>query len=382
MVGAVSTSWWIRSRCLLLAAVSVSVATASVLACSSAELKTSTVDPSAGLADGGDEGSVDASRLDGGGGTPTIDGKKLPVSHDVTIQVQPSDLGAALLAAIRGAKKSVHMTMYLLTNDDVIKALVDLHQAGKDVKVILNKTFPPNGGDNGPAFDALKAKGVAVQWAPSAYTFTHAKTIVIDAEQVVIMTMNLTYSSAKTNREYIATDTDPKDVADVETLFQADFDNKAVKIESKLVVSPTNANSIEPRLHLKALIESATTSLDVETQTLSDGTVVDAIIAAHQAKVDVHVVVASAADATESSAQSAAVAKLKQNGVPLRSLATPDVHAKVIVVDENLTFVGSQNMTATALTQNREVGVITDVKSEATKVRQVITGDFDKGAPL
>jgi cardiolipin synthase A/B len=347
-------------------------------ACSTADLTPASAPPSLGSS-GGEENPSTAPPIDGGRGLAP-DGGTLAMSSNVTIQVQPTDSGAAILAAIKGAKTSVHMTMYLLTNDDVIQALVDLKQAGKDVKVVLNKTFPPNGGDNTPSYNSLKAKGVAVQWAPSAYTFTHAKTIIIDSAKVIIMTMNLTYSSATTNREYIATDSDAQDVADAEKLFAADFTNKAVKVESKLVVSPTNANALEPREHLKALIDSAKTSLDIEAQSLSDHTIVDAIVLAHQANVDVHVVISG--DTTETPAQADAVAKLKQHGVPVRSLKTPDMHAKVIVVDEKVTFVGSQNMTATALTQNREVGVITDAKAEATKVRQVITSDFNKGAQL
>lgn len=302
------------------------------------------------------------------------------MSTGVTIQVQPTDKGAALLAAIRGAKKSVHMTMYLLTNEDVIDALGELKQAGKDVRVVLNKTFPPKGGDNAAAYDALTTRGVPVQWAPSAYTFTHAKTIVIDSEKVVIMTMNLTYSSASTNREYIATDTDPQDVADAEKLFDADYNNKAVSLASKLVVSPRGTNTLDAREHLTALINSATTSLDVEAQSLSDEGIVDAIIAAHQSKVAVRVVIDG--DTSDSAAQLQTIAKLKQSGVPLRSLKSPDMHAKAIVVDEAKTFVGSQNMTGTALFQNREVGVMTDAKAEASKVRSVIAADFAKGTTL
>lgn len=351
-------------------------------ACNTAELKQAqaqgTTDPTEGPLDGDEEPGT-SSALDGGDVEGGRGAARPAASHAVTVQIQPSDSGAAVLAAIQGAKSSVHMTMYLLSNDDVIDALIALKQAGKDVKVVLNQSFPPNGGDNTPAFDALKAKGVAVKWAPSAYTFTHAKTIVIDASKVLIMTMNLTYSSAKTNREYIATDTDPDDVADVEALFQADFANQAVKVASKLVVSPSSANSVEPREHLKQLIDSARTSLDVEVQTLSDVTVVDAIVRAHQAGVAVRVVISG--QANETPAQAEAMAKLEESGVQVRSLKSPDPHAKVIVVDEEVAFVGSQNMTSTALTQNREVGVITDAAGEVAKIRQVIAEDFAKATP-
>lgn len=394
MVAAVALRWWFGSRVrsvggsrgspLLRGArpLLVTLALALAAACSTADLTPASVAPSTsgGPGPGPDGAEPDAPPIDGGR-DPEPDDVPLATSSGVTIQVQPTDAGAALLAAIRGAQKSVHMTMYLLTSNDVIRALGDLKQAGKDVKVVLNRNFPSGENQNQAAYNTLKNRGVEVEWAPNGYTFTHAKTILVDSEKAFIMTMNLTFTSPTTNREYIATDTDPDDVADLEKIFQADFTNKAVSFPSKLVISPAGANTLHPaRSHLKQLIDSAKTSLDVEAQSLSDTTVVDAIVLAHQAKVDVRVVVDAQTITTPG--QTTALAKLKQYGVPVRGLQSPDMHAKAIVVDEAITFVGSQNMTATALEHNREIGVLTDSKAEATKVRQVIRGDFEKAAEL
>ncbi len=363
----------------------IGITLALLAACNSATLSASPFQPSSGDADAVDcvEGEESEAcpagetpvkkrdgGTDGGGDTPTA-------SIGVSIQVLPSDSGAAILAAIRGAKTSVHMTMYLLTNNSVIAALGDLKAAGKDVKVILNKTFP-GGTDNTNAYNKLTARGVPVVWASSSYTYTHAKTIVIDGEKAIIMTMNLTFTSPTTNREYIATDTDPKDVADLEEIFAADYESKPITVDSKLVVSPGTANSQgSPRNQLKALIDSATTSLDVEIQSLSDTTIVNAIIARHKAEVPVRVVM----DGDTNEATATGIRALKAAGVPLHWLRHPnlDVHAKVIVADGARTFVGSQNFTATALNSSREIGVITDDVAEAKKVRDVIAEDFAQG---
>ena len=351
-------------------------------ACNTADL-TKAPDTSAGTS-GSPEAPPDESELplpDGGSeGAADLDGVVIPVSSNVTIQVQPSDFGAAIEAAIRAAKTSVHMTMYLLTDTTIIDALGDLKDLGKDVKVVLNQTFPPNGGDNTTAFTKLKARGVSVVYAPASYTFTHAKAVVIDNAKVLIMTMNLTQTSAKDNREYIATDSDPADVADCEKLFAADYANQTVKVDGKLIVSPQNASPVDPRARLKALIDSAKTSLDVEVQSLSDDTLTESILLRHQAKVAVRVVLATGNDVTPG--QQEEITKLKAAGVPLVGVAAPYIHAKVIVVDNAKVFVGSQNFTPTGLLQNREIGLVTDAASEVTKVRDVIAKDFAQGAAL
>lgn len=346
-------------------------------ACSTAGLKQSSAGASSGDVPPGEGDPEDGGTGSDGSRLPPGEAGTIPVSSNVSIQVQPTDKGAALLSLVRNAKKSVHMTIYLLTDNAMLDALGDLKAAGKDVKVVLNQSFPPNGGDNTDAYDELTGRGVEVHWAPKAYQYTHAKSIIVDGEKVVIMTMNLTYTSPTTNREFIATDSDPADVADAEKYFAADFADQSVAVDTKLIVSPTTATPAEPRVRLKALIDSATKSLDVEVQSLSDDTLVDAIVAAHDAKVAVRVVIDGAT--LNSDGQLEAVAKLKQHGVPLKAVSSLDIHAKAIVAD-GLAFVGSQNFTPTALRNNREFGVVTDSATEVDKVRSAIAQDFAKGA--
>lgn len=336
---------------------------------------------SAGTSSGSSSGAAGDDDDDTTSPEPDPKPVKLVMSHDVKLQVQPTDSGKAVLDAIKGATSSVHMTIYLLTDAKIIDALGDLKDAGKDVKVVLNRTFPPDGGDNSGAFEALTARGVDVVWASDQYAFTHAKTIVIDGKKALIMTMNLTASSPKTNREYIATDADADDVAALEEIFAADHEGKSISLATKLVVSPVAANpSGSPRDVLAALIGSATKSLDVEVQNLSDRTLVDGIIAKHKAGLDVRVVIDG--DVSDTNAQVTVIGKLKAAGVPLRSLKSPDLHAKAVVVDGARVFVGSQNFTATALDKNREVGVLTDAAAEAARVRTQIGSDFENGVAL
>jgi phosphatidylserine/phosphatidylglycerophosphate/cardiolipin synthase-like enzyme len=353
---------------------------AGLVGCNTADLKQP---GSSGNASGGTgeiPGEEGETPIPDGGRDPVadLDGGVIPKSTNVSIQVQPSDFGAQIEAAIRAATTSVHMTMYLLTDTSIIDALGDLKDAGKDVKVVLNKTFPPNGGDNSSAFAKLQQRGVSVVYAPAAYTFTHAKTVIIDGAKALIMTMNLTQTSAKENREYIATDSDPGDVADCEKLFAADFAGNSVNVNGKLVVSPQNATPVDPRQRIKALIDSARTTLDVEVQSLSDDGLTDAIILAHKDKVAVRVVLSGSNENTP--AQQESLDKMKAAGVPVKTVVTPYIHAKTVVVDGTTVFVGSQNFTSTALFQNREIGVVTDAPTEAAKVRDVIAKDFAAGA--
>lgn len=310
---------------------------------------------------------------------PIPDGP-IPTTSDVTVQVMPSDKGQAIIDSIKGAKTSVHATLYLLTGSSFEQAFIDAKKAGRDVKVVLNKNFPDGSNGNLDAFDKLKAAGVNVAWAPAVYTFTHAKTILIDAKKAWIMTMNLTFTSPNDNREFLVQDNDLTDVADLEKVFDADFNNKALLINTKLVLSPANATSTDARKRLLQLVASAKTSLEIEAEGFGETQLTDAIIAAHARGVAVKVVLESSQSST--TGEAAAIAKLKDNKVPVVGVTKPYIHAKTIVVDGTRAFVGSQNFTFTALVQNREIGVIFDAPAEVAKVRNTITLDYGNGKAL
>ncbi len=310
----------------------------------------------------------------GGGGGTVGGGGGAATTTNVTIIVEPSDNASALIAAIRAATRSVHMTMYILTNTSVINALIAQKNAGHEVQVVLNQTFPGGAGSNQAAFTQLQTAGVAVHWAPANFTLTHEKAVMIDGATAWIMTMNLANSSPSSNREYLAVDRDPEDVAQAEAIFAADFAGTAWTPSGKLLVAPVNA-----RASLVALIRSATATIDVEAEELSDSYVVNALAAAGDSGVRVQIVMC---DNAPSPSQATAVANLKLHNVHLVSVATPYIHAKSIAVDGKVAYVGSENFTTSSLLYNRELGVLVSAPAEVQKVVTTTRADFARGTPL
>jgi phosphatidylserine/phosphatidylglycerophosphate/cardiolipin synthase-like enzyme len=317
-------------------------------------------DDGGGTTSGGPAGNPD--------GGPPVSG-----ADNVTIVVEPTDKAQALLSAISGAKTSVHMTMYLLGDKRFIDALISQHAAGRDVKVILNQKFIGGAGSNQTAYSQLQAAGVPVVWAPSSFSLTHEKCVIVDAKQAWIMTMNLEPSSSK-NREFLAIDTDAADVSEAEGVFAADFAGTAYVPSGNLLVAPVNA-----RDGLLALIQGAKTSVDVEGEEMSDYKIVNALVAAQKSGVKVRVVLS---DTAPSSSQTTAVQQLKAGNVQVVSVGTPYIHAKAIVADGARAYVGSENFTTGSLQYNRELGLITTNPASAAQVAQTIAKDFATGSPL
>jgi phosphatidylserine/phosphatidylglycerophosphate/cardiolipin synthase-like enzyme len=324
-----------------------------------------------------DAGDVDASTDDvtqpGNDAAPVDSGTTTQQSTNVSIIVEPNGKGGSeIVSAITAAKTSVHMTMYMLSNTDVISALIARHKAGVDVKVLLDSSTQTG---NGTEYNQLKAAGVAVAWSSTQFTFTHEKCVIIDGKTAWIMTMNLTQSSPTSNREYLAIDTTPGDLTEAEAIFAGDFAGKPpAAVSGPLVVAPINAVT-----SIVNLINQAKTTIDLEGEELSDYHTADALKGALGRGVKVRVVLS---DAPPTSSGQTAIAEVKGAGGKLVTLSVPYVHAKTLVVDGTTAYVGSENFSTGSLQYNRELGVIFSIATEVQKISSTISSDFSKGTAL
>ena len=302
--------------------------------------------------------------------TPPTDGATGPTTA-VRLVVLPDDHGSTITNAMKGVKTSLHLEQYLLSDDTAINALVAAKAAGKDVKVLLEHAPYPDTTANDDAYTKLKAGGVDVAWTDGKFALTHSKFFVVDGAEAWILTLNFTASGLSGNREYGAVDTDPADVAQAEAIFAADFAGAGTTPPGSLVVSPTTS-----RVSLRALLDGATKSIDMEMEELSDAEMVMRLGNAASKGLEVHVVVPGEG---RSSDMDTALTTMEGRGVQVRQLADPDVHAKAIVVDGAKLFVGSVNMTTASLDYNREVGVVTVNTDALTRAAATIAKDFAAG---
>lgn len=308
-----------------------------------------------------------------------------------SLLVMPEAGVAPVLAAIRGAKTSIRMHMYLFMTSsvgaEVMAALVERAKAGVDVRIILDgapfaapkppECQPPANpvSNNKPAFDALTAAGVEVKWSDPKFRFTHQKSMVIDGQAAWVMTANLTTSAFKSNREYLVIDREKGHVEEIAKLFEADWAGGAYAPKHPdLVVSPNNS-----RAQILRLIDSAVRTLTVQVEYMNDKEVVAHLGQRVKAGVDVTVMLA----ATEKSPCSqfdtgAEEAKaLQAAGVTkFAFLKKVKLHAKAVVADGARGFVGSENFTSNSLNNNRELGLILRDKQLLGELGAVMAKDW------
>ncbi len=291
----------------------------------------------------------------------------------VALAVEPDAGPQAILDLIASARTSLWMEMYLLTSADAIAALGARAAAGCDVRVILEPAPYQDAAGNQAAFAQLAGAGVDVRWSTARFTYTHAKTFTIDHARLAVLTLNFTGAGLAGNREYAAVDDDPTDVAAAETIFAADELGAATAVPvGRLVTSPESS-----RPTLLGLIGGARTSLALETEELTDGAIVDALLDTSGRGVAVTLTWPGPAPVAGSSSPFLALAAA---GALVRVATAPPIHGKVVVVDDRTLYIGSANLTPTSLDDNREVGLRLDLPATAAQVAATVAGDAAGGA--
>ena len=131
---------------------------------------------------------------------------------------------------------------------------------------------------------------------------------------------------------------------------------------TRLIVSPTNSKQ-----RLLEHINSATSSLDIEVMYVTETTIRNAIGAAKTRGANVRVIVNEGTDD--------AVAYFKGLGIPVKTPGSFYLHAKLIIAND-VAFVGSENMSFTSLSKNREVGALVFEPSAFMPIKTQFEADW------
>jgi cardiolipin synthase len=278
---------------------------------------------------------------------------------------------------INSATKTLDMTMYEFVDTTAQNDLIALAKKGVTVRVILDQNSEYDA--NEPAYKALTAGGVSCHWANTAYAVTHQKTITVDQKTSMIMTLNLTSEYYATTRDFAITDTDAKDVAEIETVFNADFVNATV--------TPTAADSLiwSPNLAETALvnfIDSAQHKLLVENEEMSNSDIVTALSNRAKAGVAVTVIMTNDDNDYESEFET-----LTKAGVKVYTYKDSGsilyIHAKAMSLDygysDENAYLGSINFSTASMTENRELGQTTQNSTVLLSLYNTLVSDYEGG---
>ncbi len=310
---------------------------------------------------------------------PTKESALAEISHisaqaPLSLITEPDDGMAPALNAIENAHKSIDLVTYELEDSTIEQALADAKNRGVAVRVLLDDSSHFGKKPNETAYAFLQNQNVPVEWAKDYFPITHQKTLVVDNAEALILTFNFAPQYYKSSRDFGVVDTEVKDVAAIETAFDSDWNGTQVPADnaSDLVWSPNSAPT------LLALIDSASTSLDVYNEEMADTRTTNALEQAAKRGVNVRV------NMTYATQWKQALGELTAAGVNVRTYASTApfyIHAKVIVADDAKAFVGSENFSAQSLDANRELGILISRSDIIFSIQKTFNNDWAGSRP-
>ncbi|HEY3806646.1 MAG TPA: phospholipase D-like domain-containing protein [Kofleriaceae bacterium] len=296
-----------------------------------------------------------------------------PRSATPTIFIGPDDWESSIEAQIDSAQSSLDVQMYLFTITDVATHIIDAQSRGVAVRVLLDSSESPN---NAAVTKQLTDADVPNHLDPTSFSYAHAKYMIIDGTKAVVLSGNFnvgaTTADAGGERNYGIVDVDPDDIADLQSIYDTDWVAGPEPDLSctRLIVSPINSED-----RIVAHANSAMHTLDVEVLYLDQTDVQAAIVAAQARGVAVRVLLSSPSINPQNATTQT---YLLGQGVQTKFLVANYLHAKMIQAD-GVALVGSENMSETSFTKNREVGELIFEPTPAGQIHTQYEADWAAG---
>ncbi|MBM3468164.1 MAG: hypothetical protein FJX71_01875 [Alphaproteobacteria bacterium] len=286
------------------------------------------------------------------------------------------------IKAIRSAKTSIKMAAYRLSDQAIVDTLVAIAQEGK-VKVSLliqPETFQhdKSGTDLSP-LKMLKQKGIKVYHLSARFNQAHYKMILVDEKWAMVSSGNLDASSFdgikdisnEPCRDFALTVTNAAMVKELSRMFDADIsDARTWSKHPQLVWGPDNQRSI-----FLQMITSAKKSIRIYQQDFQDVGLAQAVAGAARAGVNVEVIMMPFPFSKKEDKNIPNQDLIRNAGGKVYLHLRHYMHAKAMIIDDQIMYVGSCNFYPPSLDQTRELGLLTSSREQIEEVTTIFEKD-------
>jgi hypothetical protein len=278
----------------------------------------------------------------------------MTMTGKTSLIVQPGDSFFPIVRAIDGAEHSVNLTVFRM--DDPIIVLIASSARGWEEKnqKLLKDTRKAGIATREPAGDSKKTR-------------FHYKVMTVDGKKSLIFTFNPTRENLHYTRDFGVEIHDRKIAAELDRLFDADWDDIAFTpdAESLLLISPYNS-----RRKMAAILGAAEESIQIADAKLEDPAIVGLVAEKARKGVSVRVL----GDAKHGGKFPA--------GIEFRAVPRYKLHAKLTIVDGKRAVLGSMNMRTESFDRRREVCVVVEDSEALKRLKAVFESDWEqKPAP-
>lgn len=294
--------------------------------------------------------------------------KQLPQDGLIVV---PTDAtyGAArdlFITIIDGAKNKIDLSMYQLKDQGMIDALMRASKRGVQIRLVteknpyqhsLNQEKSILGGTDQLVKIGIPVKGLAPRFLKiNSNAQAHHKILIVDDIYAVIMTCNWDVSSLTKTRDFaviIYKDKTPEEFHELGKIFDSDWNNKqADNRNTSLIIGPNHQ-----REDFIKLFSTAKQSIKIYQQSYNDEKIASTLEELCHKGIKVKLLMTPFPFGGNEDKNLPFQKRLIKAGGEVH-LAKMYIHAKVVIIDDKIFYIGSCNFYPSSLEFNREIGII------------------------
>ncbi len=293
----------------------------------------------------------------------------------------PDDTIQPITGAIDGATKSLRVKMFILSDPRIIRALIQAHQRGVKVRIMLSPHRRSGTSQNDLSRDALSKGGLDVLDTNPAFDLTHEKSMVVDDDTAFVQSLNWEEKKFRKTRDYAVVTKHPGEVKEIIDCFEADWSRTEFlpAKKSHLIWCPQNG-----REHFVRLIDSAKKTLFLQHERYQDEVIVERLVRAKLRGVKVHVISRPLHFLKEEKLIEGVGGLRIMNdvGIKIRKLRHLKLHAKLLLADGKRAIIGSVNLSPGSFDRRRELAIEVKDAGIMKRLLKVEKQDWKNSRPL
>jgi phosphatidylserine/phosphatidylglycerophosphate/cardiolipin synthase-like enzyme len=256
------------------------------------------------------------------------------------------DRRGAIVDVIRSARRSLALSLFRCTDDEIFDELAKAVKRGVRVEALVTSRAKGGKKKLKKLWTRLEQAGAIVHAYADPVVKYHAKYIVADEERAAVASFNFTRKCFERTCDVLVVTSDSAVVAGLCELMKADREERPIAgaITPRLVIGPDTA-----RRQFTSLIAQARSSIRLIDAKLSDP---DILALLKQRRVE----------------------GLRVQVFGGKRLGSLKSHGKVLLIDDRVAVVGSLALAALSLDFRREVAIVVEEPSAVAEIAELFRG--------
>lgn len=298
-----------------------------------------------------------------------------------SLLVFPDDTVKYIIEAISNAERSIRIKMFLFSDPNLIQAVIEAHERGIKVKVMLNPARRNGDEENKGTRKVLERAGIEVKDSNPFFGLTHEKSMVIDDKLAFIKSLNWETKNLTETRDYAIITSHPHEVEEIILCFEADWDRKDFNPgeNAKLIWCSGNG-----RQRIAKFIDDAKHTLFVQNERFQDMVIIERLIRAATRGVKLHIMVRPPHTLKkEKLIEGVGGLRIMDDlGIKIHKLRHLKLHGKMLLADGCRAIVGSINLTPGSFDDRRELAIEVNDSEIVDRLKKIAHHDWENSHPL